>query len=140
MNNVRKALFDILRNDVIVDAYIGRDDREQPKVYEAFAPKDLGAPYVVWNLIAGEMPRGLYHDLRAVETLMIQIACWGRTRDEAWTMFEGIREALEISDWDTMLTPYNKLSLVSMGDQRLLEELENMTVQVPCTYRLVIAR
>jgi hypothetical protein len=140
MNVARKAVKDILSNDPILQAMLGRDNRNQPKVYESVGKKGVDAPYIVFTMMQSEGPEGLYHDLRSLETVRFQVTGWGLTRDQAWELFEAAQTALEIGEWSVYLTPYSFMSIVRTGDQFQLEDVDSGWYQVPATYRLKVSR
>jgi hypothetical protein len=141
MKIVKDALTHILRTDPIVQAYVGRDSRDQPRVYEDYAPKDELAPYVVWHLMAGGTPpEGTYGDDECIENVLVQVASWGRNYDEAWSIYGIVHDALRGGNWNAMLAPYELMLIKRMGDQFTVPDADTNWVQVPVTYRLSLGR
>lgn len=136
-----------LKEDPVLDIVLGHMADEVSgvqlsKVFELVAPARAEAPYVVWQIVPGSEPSGHYGDMNAIENQNVQITSWGRTNDEAWRIFEVVREAIEGSRqiMDVEAIPYDVLKAQLTGDQFALPDQDTNYIQVPSTWRIVLSR
>lgn len=141
MREANTAIEAILEGDPLIAAFVGYDEAREVKAYPFVAPANTEPPFIVYQIIEGPLPEGIFGDLHALEPVDVQITSWGRTRREAWDLFgTAVNEAFEDARVDVELTPYNLLHVRRTSGPSELVDLETMWVQVPAVYRFALAR
>lgn len=141
MIEVNRAIEYIIENDPLIKAFVGQDGDDEYKVYPLFAPANTLPPFAVYQIIEGPLSEGTFHDIASIQPIDVQVACWGRTRKEAWQLFgEAVNPAFEDAQVDVELSPYNLMLIRRTGGPSENLEQETGWVQVPAVYRFAIAR
>ena len=140
MREMRRAVKQVLIEDVLVQAQVDRDNRNQFKVYETVGMKDTEPPTVIWALLPGEGPEGTYSERDSMQTFNLQVTSWGRTPDESWQLWECVVEALTIGEWNIPLTPYSLMDIVTTGDVTQLPDPDTGWFQTVATYRVRLSQ
>lgn len=141
MIEVNKAIDSLIDGDPLIAAFVGQDDSGEVRFYPMFAPANTIPPYAVYQIIEGPQPEGIFGDLHALEPVDVQVACWGRTRTEAWQLFgEAVNPTFEDASVDVELTPYSLLHVRRTSGPSENVDPDTMWVQVPAVYRFALAR
>lgn len=143
MKLVIDAFKTVLREDALHSAVVGFDSTGTTKVYEPDIPKEVTPPYTVTQLVPGAPPAGTYGDLHSTMNFSIMVTGWGRTKPEAWQLWDSAFEALDIypkDNWNQLLLPWYLMSISHSGDVRALPDRETSLYQVHGTYDIAIGR
>jgi len=134
----RHAIRGALVDDPMVLAVVGLDRFGNMKVYEGKGLKDEDPPYIVWQMIPGEVPQGTYGDVDSIQEKNFQVTAWGRDNEEAWQLWYIIEQALK--DTEFVTDPWNVIFLRKMGDEASLPDQGTNWFQVPGTWRASLVR
>jgi hypothetical protein len=128
----------VVRNDPLVFSLIGADADEEVKVYQGIAKSNVEAPFIVMNVVPGDIPVPAYGEDYAIEVLTIQFTAWGRNSKEAWQLAEAIQEAVADGQYDAGLWDFMKGRRVIFPQE--LPDRDTALVQVPASYEFAFSK
>jgi len=136
---IQQAVVQILRDDPVIDALVGRNDWTVKVWDRDKIPKDAPAPYVTVQRIPGSPPEGTYNDPISIKFPQVQISVWHDDADEAWQIADEIPDILLRGDY-VDVEPDLVSAVTHLGDEVGLTDQDTGLVQVPRTFRFFISR
>jgi len=142
VSNLRLILespYRVLRDDVLVRTFVGFDDEDEVKVYDALGKSNLKAPYVVVTMIPtlGDQT-GVYGDDDVIKIIYFQVSCWARNRLEGTRLMDMCHEALRIGDWN--VTPWELMKVRMEGMPDMVQDRDTDLIGIQARYRGMFGR
>lgn len=122
----------VLRRDTLVFALVGVDDDGEVKIYQGIGKSNVAAPYIVMNVVPGDVPVSTYGEDYAIEILTAQLTAWGRNSKEAWQLADAIQEAVRLGSYDVGEYELMRAKRVTFPNE--LPDRDTLLVQVPSQY------